>query len=131
MRRPLFVVAIATLLLPSVLAAQQPEADSKEAAHVAEPQATPAATPGNHASSRSLMRMVMGALIQSAEQQSTSKQAASQLDSGKRDLGKHDSGKRDPGKHASGKHDPGVSAKADPAARTEAAVEQIAVRSEP
>jgi len=123
MRRPLFVVAIATLLLPSVLAAQPPDADSKEAAHAADPQATPAATPGNHASS--LMGMVMGALIQSAEQQSTSKQAASQLDSGKRDSSKRDLGKRDPGKAK-----PAASG-ADPATRTNPATEKIAVQSEP
>ncbi|HKN78851.1 MAG TPA: hypothetical protein VJW16_06760 [Lysobacter sp.] len=125
MRRPLFVVAIATLLLPSVLAAQPPDADSKEAAHAADPQATPAATPGNHASSRSLMGMVMGALIQSAEQQSTSKQATGQRDSGKRDLGKRDLGKRDPGKAK-----PAASG-TDPAARTNPATEKIAVQSEP
>jgi hypothetical protein len=123
MRRLLFVVAIATLLLPSVLAAQPQEADSKEAAHVANP--PPTATPGNHASSRSLMGMVMGALIQSAEQQSTSNEATGQRDSGKRDLGKRDLGKRDPDKAK-----PAASG-ADPAARTKPATEKIAVQSEP
>ncbi|GAB3369186.1 hypothetical protein GCM10027431_15780 [Lysobacter rhizosphaerae] len=115
MRRPLFVAVIATLLLPSVLAAQPQDADSKEAAHVADAQATPAATPGNHASSRSLMGMVMGAMIQSAEQQSKSNPAA----------GQRDSPKQDPGKTKP------ADARKDPAARTKPVAEQVAVQSEP
>jgi hypothetical protein len=110
MRRPLSVVVIATLLLPSVVAARLQDRDNKDAAHVADPPAAaPAATPGKHAP-QSLLGMVMGALIQSAEQQSKSKQATS---------------RRDPGKAKP------AAAGADPRTQTDVADEQIAVQSEP
>ena len=85
MRRPLFVLVAAALVLPSALSARQPDPDPKstapDAAPAAEAQAAPAVA--GHNGRQSLVGMVMAALIYSAEQQSTARKAATRQESGK------------------------------------------------
>ena len=77
MRRYVLVLAMTTLILPSVLCARPLDHASAAASTEATPTAAPATTPVRDPSQqKSLLGLVMAALIESAEQQSTAQQAS-------------------------------------------------------